>query len=79
MYTAMGKSERVQLVCPPKKVPLPTRISGPHVEHGSLGPTWHTSQLAAPSAQLFLQGSPMCQTHRHTNTDHGTSVTIVRI
>jgi len=65
MYTAMGKSERVQLVCPPKKVPLPTRVSGPHVEHGSLGPTWHTSQLAAPSAQLF------CRAHqcvKHTDT-----------
>jgi len=47
------------LVClfPPSELFLPMLASGPHVIHGSLGPTEFGTQMATWSFQLLLQGS----------------------
>jgi len=60
--------------------------SGPHLIHGSLGPSESSTPTASRSVQLFLQGSLVWQTDRQTNrqttdrsTDYATpSVTIGR-
>jgi len=39
---------------------------GPHLIHGSLGPTKSSTQTASRSVQPFLQDSLMWQTNRHT-------------
>jgi len=64
--------------------PFPSKIapshggSGPHLIHGSLGPTESSMQTASRSVQPFLQGSLVWQTDQQT--DHATrSITIGHI
>jgi len=66
----------------PSKLPLLMGGSGPHLIHGSLGPTKSSTQTASWSVQPFLQGSLVWQTDRQRDrpTEHATrSVTIGRI
>ena len=40
-----------------------------HVLQGSLDPRGSVHQTTSQSVQSFLHGPPVCQTHRHTNTE----------
>jgi len=54
----------------PPKLSLPIGGSGPHLIHGSLGPTESSTHMASRSVQPFLQGSlEDRQTDRQLTTD----------
>jgi len=60
------------------KIAYSNGVSGPHLIHGSLGPSESSAQTASWSVQPFLQGSLLWQTDRPTD-DATRSVTIGRI
>jgi len=54
------------------KLSFPQGVPGLHITRGSLGPPKSTTQMESRSNQMFLHGSLLCPTDRHT--DHAASV-----